>query len=145
MSVELSRINKDYTPAERAFLRTIAVLLGPIGAATCIYSFILQISDTGSLYASLTWFSGLFGLVISLSSYVCAVDFFGKEKNHVLVSLIIGTALTITFFILMRLFFYSSQVIIVAIIAMLIQGIILLIYHVVLRMRVIKARNENKE
>ena len=145
MSIELSRINKDYTPSERAFLRVMAVILGPIGAATCIYSLILQISDTGSLYASLTWFAGLFGVVIAISSYVCAVDFFSKKNNHLLISLIIGGILTIIFFTCMRLYFYSSQVIIVAVIAMLLQSVTLLIYHIVLRLRVIKARTENKE
>lgn len=112
--------------------RIISVIVASIGGSACGYSLLLQVQEIGTIIASFTWFSGLAAVVFALAGYAVSCDP-GKGNSYIPVSVTIGIALVIAGTVLAKIYLYVHVVIIIALIAAAIEGIVLIIYHFILK------------
>lgn len=95
-------------------------------------AFSWQVQEIGTVIASITWFSGLSAVVFALAGYAVSCDpgqgqdlysaccrHWGNPCHH-------GSALA-------RIYLYAHIVIIIALIAAAIEGIVLIVYHFILK------------
>lgn len=126
-------MENEYRLSKRQVLtRVISVIVAGIGGSACGYSLLLQVQEIGTVIASLTWFSGLAAVVFALAGYAVSCDP-GKGKSYIPVAVIIGAALVVVGTVLAKMYLYVLMVIVIALIAALIEGIVLIIYHFVLK------------
>ncbi|PWL77454.1 MAG: hypothetical protein DBY20_08765 [Coriobacteriia bacterium] len=92
----------------------------------------MQVQEIGTVIASITWFSGLSAVVFALAGYAVSCDP-GKGKTYIPLAVVIGAILVITGSALARIYLYAHIVIIIALIAAAIEGIVLIIYHFILK------------
>ena len=126
-------MNNEYRLSARQILtRIISVIVAGVGGSACGFSLLMQVQEIGTVIASITWFSGLSAVVFALAGYAVSCDP-GKGKTYIPLAVGIGAILVITGSALARIYLYAHIVIIIALIAAAIEGIVLIIYHFILK------------
>lgn len=126
-------MNNEYRLSARQILtRIISVIVAGVGGSACGFSLLMQVQEIGTVIASITWFSGLSAVVFALAGYAVSCDP-GKGKTYIPLAVVIGAILVITGSALARIYLYAHIVIIIALIAAAIEGIVLIIYHFILK------------
>lgn len=126
-------MSNEYRLSARQILtRIISVIVAGVGGSACGFSLLMQVQEIGTVIASITWFSGLSAVVFALAGYAVSCDP-GKGKTYIPLAVVIGTILVITGSALARIYLYAHIVIIIALIAAAIEGIVLIIYHFILK------------
>lgn len=126
-------MNNEYRLSARQILtRIISVIVAGVGGSACGFSLLMQVQEIGTLIASITWFSGLSAVVFALAGYAVSCDP-GKGKTYIPLAVVIGAILVITGSALARIYLYAHIVIIIALVAAAIEGIVLIIYHFILK------------
>ena len=126
-------MSNEYRLSARQILtRIISVIGAGVGGAACGFSLLMQVQEIGTVIASITWFSGLSAVVFALAGYAVSCDP-GKGKTYIPLAVVIGAILVITGSALARIYLYAHIVIIIALIAAAIEGIVLIVYHFILK------------
>ena len=126
-------MSNEYRLSARQILtRIISVIVAGVGGSACGFSLLMQVQEIGTVIASITWFSGLSAVVVALAGYAVSCDP-GKGKTYIPLAVVIGAILVITGSALARIYLYAHIVIIIALIAAAIEGIVLIIYHFILK------------
>ncbi len=126
-------MSNEYRLSARQILtRIISVIVAGVGGSACGFSLLMQVQEIGTVIASITWFSGLSAVVFALAGYAVSCDP-GKGKTYIPLAVVIGAILVITGSALARIYLYAHIVIIIALIAAAIEGIVLIIYHFILK------------
>lgn len=126
-------MSNEYRLSARQILtRIISVIVAGVGGSACGFSLLMQVQEIGTVIASITWFSGLSAVVFALAGYAVSCDP-GKGKTYIPLAVVIGAILVITGSALARIYLYAHIVIIIALIAAVIEGIVLIIYHFILK------------
>ena len=126
-------MSNEYRLSARQILtRIISVIVAGVGGSACGFSLLMQVQEIGTVIASITWFSGLSAVVFALAGYAVSCDP-GKGKTYIPLAVVIGAILVITGSALARIYLYAHIVIIIALIAATIEGIVLIIYHFILK------------
>ncbi len=113
-------------------MRIISLCSCAIGGSASIYSLLIQFAETGNIAASVCWFAGLFALIGGISGY--AVTNLGKrEKRNTWGAVCIAFILGIAVFAFEKINLPLIVVITSAIICVVIQGILLIVAHFVLK------------
>lgn len=126
-------MDNEYRLSKRQVLtRIISVIVAGVGGSACGFSLLMQVQEIGTIIASITWFSGLSAVVFALAGYAVSCDP-GKGKSYIPLAVVIGAILVVTGSILARIYLYAHVVIITALIAAAIEGVVLIIYHFILK------------
>lgn len=126
-------MSNEYRLSARQILtRIISVVVAGVGGSACGFSLLMQVQEIGTVIASITWFSGLSAVVFALAGYAVSCDP-GKGKTYIPLAVVIGAILVITGSALARIYLYAHIVIIIALIAAAIEGIVLIVYHFILK------------
>lgn len=126
-------MSNEYRLSARQILtRIISVIVAGVGGSACGFSLLMQVQEIGTIIASITWFSGLSAVVFALAGYAVSCDP-GKGKTYIPLAVVIGAILVITGSALARIYLYAHIVIIIALIAAAIEGIVLIVYHFILK------------
>lgn len=126
-------MENEYRLKKRQVLtRIVSVIVASIGGAGCGYSLLLQVEEIGTVIASVTWFSGMAALVLALAGYAVSCDP-GKGKSYVRPAVIVGVVLVLAGSYLAALYLNVFTVIAISLIAAAVQGIVLIIYHYILK------------
>lgn len=126
-------MSNEYRLSARQILtRIISVIVAGVGGSACGFSLLMQVQEIGTVIASITWFSGLSAVVFALAGYAVSCDP-GKGKTYIPFAVVIGAILVITGSALARIYLYAHIVIIIALIAAAIEGIVLIVYHFILK------------
>lgn len=126
-------MSNEYRLSARQILtRIISVIVAGVGGSACGFSLLMQVQEIGTVIASITWFSGLSAVVFALAGYAVSCDP-GKGKTYIPLAVAIGAILVITGSALARIYLYAHIVIIIALIAAGIEGIVLIVYHFILK------------
>ena len=126
-------MSNEYRLSARQILtRIISVIVAGVGGSACGFSLLIQVQEIGTVIASITWFSGLSAVVFALAGYAVSCDP-GKGKTYIPLAVVIGAILVITGSALARIYLYAHIVIIIALIAAAIEGIVLIVYHFILK------------
>ena len=126
-------MSNEYRLSARQILtRIISVIVAGVGGSACGFSLLMQVQEIGTVIASITWFSGLSAVVFALAGYAVSCDP-GKGKTYIPLAVVIGAIPVITGSALARIYLYAHIVIIIALIAAAIEGIVLIIYHFILK------------
>ncbi len=126
-------MSNEYRLSARQILtRIISVIVAGVGGSACGFSLLMQVQEIGTVIASITWFSGLSAVVFALAGYAVSCDP-GKGKTYIPLAVVIGAILVIAGSALARIYLYAHIVIIIALIAAAIEGIVLIIYHFILK------------
>lgn len=126
-------MSNEYRLSARQILtRIISVIVAGVGGSACGFSLLMQVQEIGTVIASITWFSGLSAVVFALAGYAVSCDP-GKGKTYIPLAVVIGAILVITGSALARIYLYAHIVIIIALIAAAIEGVVLIIYHFILK------------
>lgn len=126
-------MDNEYRLSARQILtRIISVIVAGVGGSACGFSLLMQVQEIGTIIASITWFSGLLAVVFALSGYAVSCDP-GKGKSHIPLAVVIGAVLVITGSALARIYLYAHMVIVIALIAAAVEGVVLIIYHFILK------------
>lgn len=126
-------MSNEYRLSARQILtRIISVIVAGVGGSACGFSLLMQVQEIGTVIASITWFSGLSAVVFALAGYAVSCDP-GKGKTYIPLAVVIGAILVITGSALARIYLYAHIVIIIALVAAAIEGIVLIIYHFILK------------
>lgn len=113
-------------------MRIISVIVAGVGGSACGFSLLMQVQEIGTIIASITWFSGLLAVVFALAGYAVSCDP-GKGKSYIPLAVVIGAVLVITGSALARIYLYAHMVIVIALIAAAVEGVVLIIYHFILK------------
>ena len=124
--------NEYRLSARQVLTRIISVIVAGVGGSACGFSLLMQVQEIGTVIASITWFSGLSAVVFALAGYAVSCDP-GKGKTYIPLAVVIGAILVITGSALASIYLYAHIVIIIALIAAAIEGIVLIIYHFILK------------
>lgn len=126
-------MDNEYRLSARQILtRIISVIVAGVGGSACGFSLLMQVQEIGAIIASITWFSGLLAVVFALSGYAVSCDP-GKGKSYIPLAVVIGAVLVITGSALARIYLYAHMVIVIALIAAAVEGVVLIIYHFILK------------
>lgn len=126
-------MDNEYRLSARQILtRIISVIVAGVGGSACGFSLLMQAQEIGTIIASITWFSGLLAVVFALSGYAVSCDP-GKGKSYIPLAVVIGAVLVITGSALARIYLYAHMVIVIALIAAAVEGVVLIIYHFILK------------
>lgn len=126
-------MSNEYRLSKRQILtRIISVIVAGIGGSACGFSLLMQVQEIGTIIASITWFSGLSAVVFALAGYAVSCDP-GKGKSYIPLAVVIGGILVIVGAALARMYLYAHIVIIIALIAAAVEGVVLIIYHFILK------------
>lgn len=126
-------MSNEYRLSKRQILtRIISVIVAGIGGSACGFSLLMQVQEIGTVIASVTWFSGLSAVVFALAGYAVSCDP-GKGKSYIPLAVVIGAILVITGAALARMYLCAHMVIAIALIAAAVEGIVLIIYHFILK------------
>ena len=126
-------MSNEYRLSARQILtRIISVIVAGVGGSAWGFSLLMQVQEIGTVIASITWFSGLSAVVFALAGYAVSCDP-GKGKTYIPLAVVIGAILVITGSALARIYLYAHIVIIIALIAAAIEGIVLIVYHFILK------------
>lgn len=126
-------MDNEYRLSARQILtRIISVIVAGVGGSACGFSLLMQVQEIGTIIASITWFSGLLAVVFALSGYAVSCDP-GKGKSYIPRAVVIGAVLVITGSALARIYLYAHMVIVIALIAAAVEGVVLIIYHFILK------------
>lgn len=126
-------MSNEYRLSARQILtRIISVIVAGVGGSACGFSLLMQVQEIGTVIASITWFSGLSAVVFALAGYAVSCDP-GKGKTYIPLAVVIWAILVITGSALARIYLYAHIVIIIALIAAAIEGIVLIVYHFILK------------
>lgn len=126
-------MDNEYRLSARQILtRIISVIVAGVGGSACGFSLLMQVQEIGTIIASITWFSGLLAVVFALSGYAVSCDP-GKGKSYIPLAVVIGAVLVITGSALARIYLYARMVIVIALIAAAVEGVVLIIYHFILK------------
>lgn len=126
-------MDNEYRLSARQILtRIISVIVAGVGGSACGFSLLMQVQEIGTIIASITWFSGLLAVVFALSGYAVSCDP-GKGKSYIPLAIVIGAVLVITGSALARIYLYAHMVIVIALIAAAVEGVVLIIYHFILK------------
>ncbi len=126
-------MDNEYRLSARQILtRIISVIVAGVGGSACGFSLLVQVQEIGTIIASITWFSGLLAVVFALSGYAVSCDP-GKGKSYIPLAVVIGAVLVITGSALARIYLYAHMVIVIALIAAAVEGVVLIIYHFILK------------
>lgn len=126
-------MDNEYRLSARQILtRIISVIVAGVGGSACGFSLLMQVQEIGTIIASITWFSGLLAVVFALSGYAVSCDP-GKGKRYIPLAVVIGAVLVITGSALARIYLYAHMVIVIALIAAAVEGVVLIIYHFILK------------
>lgn len=126
-------MDNEYRLSARQILtRIISVIVAGVGGSACGFSLLMQVQEIGTIIASITWFSGLLAVVFALSGYAVSCDP-GKGKSYIPLAVVIGAVLVITGSALARIYLYVHMVIVIALIAAAVEGVVLIIYHFILK------------
>ena len=126
-------MSNEYRLSKRQILtRIISVIVAGIGGSACGFSLLMQVQEIGTIIASITWFSGLSAVVFALAGYAVSCDP-GKGKSYIPLAVVIGGILVIVGAVLARMYLYAHIVIIIALIAAAVEGVVLIIYHFILK------------
>ena len=116
----------------RAAFRAVSVLACAVGAAACAYSLVLQFRETADIRASVCWFSGLFSLVGGIAGYA-TTSLGRKGPRHTWVAFAVGIALAALAFLVEERCCSIETVIAVAVVSFVVQGVLLVVCHFVLK------------
>lgn len=126
-------MDNEYRLSARQILtRIISVIVAGVGGSACGFSLLMQVQEIETIIASITWFSGLLAVVFALSGYAVSCDP-GKGKSYIPLAVVIGAVLVITGSALARIYLYAHMVIVIALIAAAVEGVVLIIYHFILK------------
>ena len=126
-------MDNEYRLSARQILtRIISVIVAGVGGSACGFSLLMQVQEIGTIIASITWFSGLLAVVFALAGYPVSCDP-GKGKSYIPLAVVIGAVLVITGSALARIYLYAHMVIVIALIAAAVEGVVLIIYHFILK------------
>lgn len=112
--------------------RIVSVLVAGIGGSACVFSLLMQVQEIGTLVASAVWFSGLAAVVFALAGYAVSCDP-GRGNAHIPTAVAVGIVLVVAGSILARMYLYAHVVIAIALAAAAVEGVVLIIYHFVLK------------
>ena len=126
-------MDNEYRLSARQILtRIISVIVAGVGGSACGFSLLMQVQEIGTIIASITWFSGLLAVVFALAGCAVSCDP-GKGKSYIPLAVVIGAVLVITGSALARIYLYAHMVIVIALIAAAVEGVVLIIYHFILK------------
>ena len=126
-------MDNEYRLSARQILtRIISVIVAGVGGSACGFGLLMQVQEIGTIIASITWFSGLLAVVFALAGYVVSCDP-GKGKSYIPLAVVIGAVLVIAGSALARIYLYAHMVIVIALIAAAVEGVVLIIYHFILK------------
>ena len=126
-------MDNEYRLSARQILtRIISVIVAGVGGSACGFSLLMQVQEIGTIIASITWFSALLAVVFALAGYAVSCDP-GKGKSYIPLAVVIGAVLVITGSALARIYLYAHMVIVIALIAAAVEGVVLIIYHFILK------------
>lgn len=126
-------MDNEYRLSARQILtRIISVIVAGVGGSACGFSLLMQVQEIGTIIASITWSSGLLAVVFALAGYAVSCDP-GKGKSYIPLAVVIGAVLVITGSALARIYLYAHMVIVIALIAAAVEGVVLIIYHFILK------------
>ncbi len=125
-------MDSEHITIKQVILRVLSVIVAAIGVAACARSLIQQTTETADLMVTATWFIGLLGLTAACAGYACTTTPHGK-KNRVVVSVVLGIALCALILDYEINNLYIDQTIIFSVMALLVQAVVLVIYHFILR------------
>lgn len=126
-------MDNEYRLSARQILtRIISVIVAGVGGSACGFSLLMQVQEIGTIIASITWFSGTLAVVFALAGYAVSCDP-GKGKSYIPLAVVIGAVLVITGSALARIYLYAHMVIVIALIAAAVEGVVLIIYHFILK------------
>lgn len=126
-------MDNEYRLSARQILtRIISVIVAGVGGSACGFSLLMQVQEIGTIIASITWFSGSLAVVFALAGYAVSCDP-GKGKSYIPLAVVIGAVLVITGSALARIYLYAHMVIVIALIAAAVEGVVLIIYHFILK------------
>lgn len=123
-------IEERLTP-KQVIVRAISILVCGVGASACGYSLTMQVAEVGNITASVTWFSGLFAVVFALAGYAVTCE--PSKKSYIPLATTCVLTLAVVGAVLARLYLYVDMVIYIALIAAAIQGVVLIIFHFMLK------------
>lgn len=126
-------MDNEYRLSARQILtRIISVIVAGVGGSACGFSLLMQVQEIGTIIASITWSSGLLAVVFALAGYAVSCDP-GKGKSYIPLAVVIGAVLVIAGSALARIYLYAHMVIVIALIAAAVEGVVLIIYHFILK------------
>lgn len=117
---------------KQVLTRIISVIVCGIGTAGCIYSLSLQVDEVGTMTASLTWFSGLGAVVLAIAGYAVTVDP-GRGKSRLPLAVVLILAIGVVCAMIYMGMLYDMAVVFISLACCCIEGIVLIIYHFVLK------------
>ncbi len=123
---------EEHITIKQVLLRILSVIVAAIGVAACARSLAQQTTSTGDITVTAAWFAGLLALAAACAGYACTTTPHGK-KNWVIPSVIIGIILCVAIIYYEVNNLYIEQTIIISAIALIVQAIVLVIYHFILR------------
>lgn len=112
--------------------RIISVIACGAGASGCVYSLTMQIAEAGALMTSLMWFAGLAAVVASIAGYVVTCDP-GRGKGYVPAAVVCILAICVVCVVLERIYLYDFLVVVIGLAAMLVEAVVLVVYHYLLK------------
>ncbi len=125
--------NEYHLTFKQVIVRILSIIVGGIGTGVCICSLTIQVEQVGAVTASIMWFAGLAALVAALTGWAVSVDP-GRGKSHVPAAavgiIVVGIMSTIYLKLNVR---WDFVVIMTGVVSAAIMGVVLVIYHFVLK------------
>lgn len=131
----MSDMDEEYKlSAGQVLTRILSVIIIGVGGSACGFSLMMQVQETGTLLASVTWFSGLSAVVFALAGYAVSCDP-GKGRSYIPAAATVALILVVTGSVLSHIYLYAHMMILIALIAAAVEGVVLVIYHFVFKRR----------
>jgi hypothetical protein len=124
--------NEYHLKAHQVIIRILAIIVCGIAAGGCAYSLTLQVQEVGTLMASLTWFSSLLAAVFAMAGYASSCDP-GKGKSYVAFAVVCIAIIGAITVVIEKMYLYDIMVINISLVAAVFMGIVLIIYHYILK------------
>lgn len=118
--------------ASQVIIRILAIIVCGIAGGGCAYSLTLQVEEIGTLWASLTWFSSLFAAVLAIAGYASSCDP-GKGKSYISVAVVCIAIIAAVAVVVEKIYLYDAVVVGISLVAAAFMGVVLIIYHFVLK------------
>ena len=123
--------DKAKLTAKQVLTRIVSILACGAGIAACLYSLSLQIQDVGNIVSSACWFSGLGSVVAAIAGYVVTCS--PRHRNFVSAAVIAMLVLGVVAFLAERQFLQVHVVILLTLAVLVVQAIVLVVYHHLLK------------
>jgi predicted membrane channel-forming protein YqfA (hemolysin III family) len=129
----MSRMKSErkHTPRQ-ILMRVLSVLACAAGTGGCAYSLTMQVADSGTVLASVTWFTGLFAVVFGIAGYAVTTNP-RNRKSHLKPAVACVVVLAVAVIVFEKMMLNSFQVITISLVAAAIEGVALIVAHFVFK------------